>query len=100
MKRLPEIFQKNGYEHSVIWRDSDYCITEVKDIDTKKLYCYEAFEIQKYKETEIKGKTIEAREATPPNEAWGEKGYTVHNLIEAQLKIGQMRSNKNQTKKK
>lgn len=94
MKRLPETFMKNSYKHVIIWRDADYAITEVRDEHTNKLYCLEAFEIQKHKETTIKGSLVEAREATPSNEEWGIKGFTVSNMTDAQLKIGFLRSNK------
>lgn len=100
MKKLPEIFTKNKYEHRIIWRDSDYCITEVRDEDTKKVYCLEVFEIQKYPETKIKDTIIEAREATPSNEDWGTKGFTVHTMVQAELKVGMMRSNKQNSKRK
>ena len=100
MKRLPEVFQKNGYEHILLWRDSEYAITEARDTDTKKVYFMEAFEIQRHKEKAIGDKLIEARESTPSNEDWGLKGYTVYNMTDAQLKIGIMRSNKNSQKNK
>lgn len=100
MKRLPETYMKNSYKHILVWRDSDYAISEVRDEHTNKLYCFEAFEIQKHKETIIKGSLVEARESTPSNEEWGVKGFTTNNITDAQLKIGILRSNKLNPKKK
>jgi len=100
MKRLPQVFQKNGYEHQIVWRDADYAITEVRDEDTKKVFCLEVFEIQKHEEKTIGDRTIEARESTPSNEDWGKKGFTVYKMVDAQLKVGILRSNKKKNKKK
>lgn len=100
MKRLPETFYKNSYEHKILWRDSDYAITELRDEHTKKFVCLEAFQIQKMGEKKIGDNIIEAREATPSNEQWGILGYTVYTMVDAQLKIGQMRSNKLNKKNK
>lgn len=100
MKRLPNTFMKNSYKHQIIWRDTDYAITEVRDEITNKLYCLEAFEIQKHKEVKIKDSLVEARESTPSNEDWGIKGFTVYNMVDAQLKIGVLKANKSNKKKK
>ena len=94
MKALKEQFTKNGYSHKVLWRDEDYAVTEVSDTDTKKVYCYEAFEIIKNPARTTKLMTTEAFESTPSNEQWGYKGLTAHSYEEALKKINKLKDKK------
>jgi hypothetical protein len=96
MKPLKTEFKKNSYIHTVLWRDENYAITELKDEDTGKVACYESFEIIKNKARTTSIMTTEAFESTPSNEQWGMKGLTSHSFEDAKLKINKLKSKKKQ----
>jgi hypothetical protein len=95
MRKLPTIYNKNGYEHQVLWRDEEFAITEVRDLETKMVYCFEAFKIKVRKPSEIKGKNYPASESSPCNESWGVYGFTLPTLEKAKNKINQLKLKKN-----
>lgn len=87
MIKLPQIYQKNGYAHEIIFRDEVYAITKLTSNEDGRFICYEVFKIKKNKTTTLKGSIVEARESTPSNEAWGKDGYSVRTLEDAYKKI-------------
>jgi hypothetical protein len=95
MKTLERVYNKNGYEHHLVWRDEDYAITEIKDPETSRVVCYECFKIKFRKEHSIKGKLMPASETCPGNEEWGTHGYSVYNLQQAIDKINLLKLKNN-----
>lgn len=86
MKILGDKYKKNGYEFTLIERTGQVAIYSQIVPETGRLIAFEVFEVQKYPEKIIAGKIIPAFEATPSNEQWGLKGYTVHTFFEAKKK--------------
>ena len=87
MIKLEQTYKKNGYQHEIVFRDEVYAITKLTSMEDGRFICYEVFKIKKSNTFTIKGSIIEAREATPPNEAWGRDGYSVRTLEDAYKKI-------------
>jgi hypothetical protein len=87
MKKLPDKFRKNGYDFELVERVCDIAIYAVQTGTTTKTF--EVFEVQKLAARVVGNKIIEAREASPSNEAWGTKGFTYGNLDDAKKRAKQ-----------
>lgn len=98
MKTLKEQFVKNGYLHTMVWRDNEYVITKLTDKFSGMFVCYEAFKVKIHKPSTFSFNS-EAFESSPSNEVWGKTGYSVHTLDEAHKKINQLKQKKSWTKK-
>ena len=75
MKLLPNTFTQGGFDFKVIKRDGQVAMLE----KSKNGYHNSMFEvviIQKHKAKVLFGNTLEDREAMPPDEAWGQFGWT------------------------
>lgn len=79
--RLPEAFNKNGYNYKLIYREDDVAIYS-QNINDNQI-AFEVFEVRKNKQFEIDGRIIPARESVPSSEQWGNNAFTVHSLLEA-----------------
>lgn len=84
MKPLPDSYVKNTYLFQLVERDCDVCI--YRQLDNGRTVGFEVFEVQKLRERIIQGRVLEAREATPSNEQWGQKGWTFWDLARAKDK--------------
>ena len=75
MKRLATDFNRNGFHHHQIARDGNIAIYRRERIGGKAEH-YEVVRIVMRPATEIAGKAIGEREAYPPSEDWGVRGWT------------------------
>ena len=91
MVKLKPTFNRNGYCHKIVWRDENYAITELSDIDSDKFVCYEAYRVQVKKSGHPNSTAEYPRETTPRDEDWGKKGYSVWDLQTAHDKINLLR---------
>jgi hypothetical protein len=94
MRELPNKYEKNSYDHYLVWRDEDHAITRVVEPSDGHFVCYEAFKIQKNPTVTLKNGVVEGRETSPSNERWGKYGYTVTTLERAFDKINELRNRK------
>jgi len=101
MVKLKNEYRKNGYDHTILWRDDEYAISKLCDDETGKQVCLEVFKIIIKKTPPPKSTSEYPREATPRDEEWGKYGYTVYTMEQAHEKIDMMRqrSIKNKNKK-
>ena len=91
-------YKKNGNHHRQIFRLNDIAIYEMKSPETGRILGYEVFEVQKNKERIISGIVIPASEATPGNEQWGIKGFTIWQKSDAFKKAAMMQAERDKRK--
>lgn len=84
---LPKTYNKNGYRFQEIERQGDVAIYSQFCPDAQRIVAYEVFEVVKQPAGEIKGKAFPAKEVTPSNSDWGQKGYTVASILAAKAKV-------------
>lgn len=99
MKTLSTKYRKNGYDHEIIFRERDYCISKLTSIESGRFICLEVFKVKIQKPSPHFSTLTEEVETTPSNEDWGKTGYTVYTIEEAQKKIKWLKE-ENKTKKK
>jgi len=76
MKVLKEHERKNGYDYYLVERNENYAVYKQTD-ETNDIYAFEVFKIKNRKETEIKGRKIEAGEVFPGNEEFGKTAWSI-----------------------
>jgi len=85
-KTLPKEFTKLGWVHKQVKRIGNFAIyTKQQSHHTNP--SYEVFEVLEQEEYEIAGNKIEAKEAVPGNERWGECAFTCITSEEAEKKL-------------
>lgn len=103
MVKLKSPYNRNGYNHELVWRDEEYAVSRLTDDETGSFVCLEAFKIRIKKSGHPNSTAEYPREAVPKDEEWGKYGYTVYTLKQALDKITMMReralNRKNKIKK-
>lgn len=79
MKTLASEFTKNGWKYRLVKREGRICI-----YSQGLTAAWEVFRVRQNPQSEIKGRVIEAHEASPPDSAWGREGFTAHTLERAE----------------
>ena len=83
MKPLPTEFKSKGFQFRQLKRVGDVALFERKR-PTWKNPGYEVVRVRKYPTYEISGATIEAHEALPPDEAFGQEGWALASIERAE----------------
>jgi len=84
---LPDRFRRAGCNYRLLKREGDVALLEQSKPNWSKP-AYEVVIVQKHRaKTWPDGRVIEAREAMPPDEAWGEAGWTYSDLPPAEVKF-------------
>lgn len=99
MVKLKNEYRKNGYDHTIIWRDDEYAISELIDCETGKKTCLEVFKIRIKKTGPPNTKSEYPREVVPRDEEWGKYGYSVYTMEQAHSKVEMMRNRALKNKK-
>lgn len=77
MKLLPTEIRQNGFEYKQLAREQDVALYSQTPVGQNEGRTnYEVIHVRKYPTYEIAGVEILAHEAFPPNESWGEEGFT------------------------
>jgi hypothetical protein len=84
---LPERFRRGGCNWRLLKRTGDVALLEQSKPNWSRP-AYAVVLVQKHKaKTWPDGRVIEAREAMPPDEAWGDAGWTYSDLPSAGVKF-------------
>ncbi len=97
-KPLPDSFTKLGWAHKKVKRIGNFAIYTKKQ-DHHLNPSYEVFEVLNQEEYEIAGNKIEAKEAVPGNERWGECAFSCMSLEESEKKLQWMIKRSKEKKK-
>ncbi len=88
MEKLPATYSKYGYEYTQVRRDDSIAVYSFRDEDSKRDLGFEVFRIKHQKETVMPGGgVIPEKEAVPSASLWGQYGYTVRTMDQAEDKI-------------
>lgn len=90
MKPLGDSYRKNTYHYEIIKRVGDIAIAKQRLRPGVGCLAYEVIIIQKKEASEIKGVIVEAHEAAPGNEQFGNLGWTYPNLERAEKKMAEL----------
>lgn len=97
MKPLSDSFTSKKFNFTLIKREGDIALYERKREGWVNPG-YEVIRVRKYPTYEIGGATVEAHEAFPPDEEWGQEGWSLPNLERANEKFfEQVKLNPNTT---
>jgi hypothetical protein len=82
MKTLPTTFKKNGWNYRQVKRVGRFAI-----YSQGGGVAYEVFKIRRNPTRVIKGHTVDAHEAVPPDSVWGQEAWTCHTLERAEERL-------------
>jgi len=88
-------YVRNGYKHSLVWRDEKFAIVEMRDKISNNFICYEAFQIR-IKKNGFGSPDDYPQECWPDDERWGSRGFSVYTLEQAHKKIELMKNRNNE----
>jgi hypothetical protein len=93
MKALPVSFTSDGFAFCQLDRSSGVALFHKRkgDLDGS----YEVVLVQRVPERVLFGRLVEAHEAMPPSEAWGEKGWTYRDKAGGLSKMQDLITRKN-----
>ncbi len=84
MKLLPKDLRHDGFDLHQIYRDGIIAIyRQIKG----RIESYEVIRIKEVKEKMLFGRKIDAHEAYPASEEWGERGWSYNTLDEARCRV-------------
>lgn len=90
MTPLPHSFNKNGFCYEQVCRHGDIVIYQQRLRPGVGCLAFEVFYVKKAKECVMFGKKVEAHEAVPGNEEWGNSGWTLPTLERARAKMREL----------
>jgi hypothetical protein len=74
MKTIPQTFQKNGYDYTLVTRRGMTAIYEQRAAG--RIAAYEVHRIKIVKPATVHGKSFEGGETLPTTQEWGKNGWT------------------------
>src|SRR5215471_3259203 len=79
-------FDRDDFSHELLERHGDACLVARRNLRTESLH-WEVVLVQRHPAETIRGHAYPAREAYPPDSAWGDAGWTYPELTDAKLRL-------------
>jgi hypothetical protein len=89
-KPLPTPYNKNGFEHTLLFREGDIAIFHKVHLAPQFDAGFETVVISRHDGYEMAGTTIEPAECYPSPEMWGTRGWTFQHLLAARKKFNSL----------
>lgn len=89
-KLLPTPYNKNGFEHTQLFREGDIAIFHKVHLNPRFDAGFETVVISRHDGYEMAGVMIEPAECYPSPEMWGTRGWTFQNLLAARNKFAKL----------
>lgn len=89
-KLLPTPYNKNGFEHTQLFREGDVAIFHKVHLNPRFDAGFETVVISRHDGYEMAGNMIEPAECYPSPEMWGTRGWTYTNLLLARDRFAKL----------